>query len=131
MSGALAIGTPRLEVALLPACLRDQLPESDDLSWLCLQSMCIEALLVTRRLKMLIDNSRSSQIGSATGFFPGNPSSSEPAESLVFFGLNSLIFFCGIYGNEFEEFALIAKGKNHFYLAGGTFFTSLLHILIW
>lgn len=58
---------------------------------------------------------------------------SEPEESLWCF-LSQLLgySFCGIYGNELEEFALIAKGKHHFFLAGGTFFTSLLlHILMW
>ena len=35
-----------LEVTLTGACLRGQLPESESLSWLCLLSIQIEALLV-------------------------------------------------------------------------------------
>ena len=39
----------RLEGTLLAACLRGQWPESESLSWLCLGSICTEALLVTMR----------------------------------------------------------------------------------
>ena len=39
----------RLEGTLLAACLRGQWPESESLSWLCLGSIWIEALLVTMR----------------------------------------------------------------------------------
>ena len=50
LGGTLAPGMSlRLEVTLLAACLRGQSPKSESLSWLCLQSMCIEALLVTIR----------------------------------------------------------------------------------
>ena len=38
-----------LEVPPLAACLRGQQPESESLSWLCLSSKWIEALLVTMR----------------------------------------------------------------------------------
>ena len=45
--GTLAPGMSlRLEVILLPACLRGQRPENESLSWLCLLSIQIEALLV-------------------------------------------------------------------------------------
>ena len=56
--GTLAPETPlRLEVTLLAACLRGQWPESESLSWLCLLSIWIEALLViTRVLRMQIGN---------------------------------------------------------------------------
>ena len=48
--GTLAPGTSlRLEVTSLAACLRGQRPESESLSWLCLLSMCTEALLLTMR----------------------------------------------------------------------------------
>ena len=48
--GTLAPGTSlRLEVTSLAACLRGQRPESESLSWLCLLSIWIEALLVTVR----------------------------------------------------------------------------------
>ena len=48
--GTLAPGTSlRLEVTSLAACLRGQRPESESLSWLCLLSIWIEALLVTMR----------------------------------------------------------------------------------
>ena len=46
-AGALTPGMSlRLEVILLPACLRGQRPENESLSWLCLLSIQIEALLV-------------------------------------------------------------------------------------
>ena len=56
--GVLVPGTSlRLEVTLLAACLRGQRPESESLSWLCLRSMWIKALLVTMRfLKTQIGN---------------------------------------------------------------------------
>ena len=48
--GTLAPGTSlRLEVTSLAACLRGQRPENESLSWLCLLSIWIEALLVTVR----------------------------------------------------------------------------------
>ena len=49
----------RLEVTLLAACLRGQWPESESLSWLCLLSIWIEALLMTMRfLRTQIGNCR-------------------------------------------------------------------------
>ena len=58
--GTLASGMSlKLEVTLLPACLRGQRPENESLSWLCLLSIWIEALLVTVRfLRMQIGNCR-------------------------------------------------------------------------
>ena len=48
--GTLAPGTSlRLDVTSLAACLRGQRPENESLSWLCLLSIWIEALLVTVR----------------------------------------------------------------------------------
>ena len=58
--GTLAPGTSlRLEVTSLAACLRGQRPESESLSWLCLLSIWIEALLVAMRfLRTQIGNCR-------------------------------------------------------------------------
>ena len=58
--GTLASGMSlKLEVTLLPACLRGQRPENESLSWLCLLSIWIEALLVAMRcLRTQIGNCR-------------------------------------------------------------------------
>ena len=58
--GTLAPGTSlRLEVTSVAACLRGQRPENESLSWLCLLSIWIEALLVTMRfLRTQIGNCR-------------------------------------------------------------------------
>ena len=49
----------RREVTSLAACLRGQRPESESLSWLCLLSIWIEALLVAMRcLRTQIGNCR-------------------------------------------------------------------------
>ena len=58
--GALVPGTSlRLEAILLAGCLRAQGPKSKSLSWLCLWSMWVAALLVTMRfLQTQIGNCR-------------------------------------------------------------------------
>ena len=68
----LAPGTSlRLEVTLLAACLRGQRPESESLSWLCLPSMCMEALLVTMRfLRTQTGNCRILSDWNCNGLLP-------------------------------------------------------------
>ena len=67
----LAPGTSlRLEVTLLAACLRVESPKVS-LSWLCLRSMWIEALLVTMRfLRTQIGNCRIWSDWKCKGFLP-------------------------------------------------------------
>ena len=70
--GTLAPGmTLRLEVTSLAACLRGQRPESESLSWLCLLSMWMEALLVTVRfLRTQIGNCRIGSGWKYSGLLP-------------------------------------------------------------
>ena len=70
--GSLALGVSlRLEVTLLAACLRGQRPESESLSWLCLLSTWIEALLVTMRfLRTQIGNCRICSDWKYSGLLP-------------------------------------------------------------
>ena len=101
----------RLEVTLLAACLRGQRPESESLSWLCLLSIWIEALLVTMRfLRTQIRNCRIWSDWKCNGLLPLVALALSRPEKALQCLLSQLLrySFCGICENELEGLALIA-----------------------
>ena len=109
-SGTLASAT-----SLLVTCFRGQRPEGESLSWLCLWSMWIEALLETMRfLRTQIRDCRIWSDWKCNGPLP----LVMPALSRLEKALQRLLFqlvrysFCGICGNELEGLALIAWGQK-------------------
>ena len=114
--GALAPGTSlSLEVTLLAACLRDQRPESESLSWLWLLSIGIEALLVTMRFSR-------TQIGNCRIWSNWKCNVLLPLVALALSGLEEALWwplsqlprhsFGGISGNELEGLDLVAWGHK-------------------
>ena len=110
--GTLAPGmTLRLEVTSLAACLRGQRPESESLSWLCLLSMWMEALLVTVRfLRTQIGNCRIGSDWKYSGLLPLVVLALSGPEEALWWLLYQLprYSFCGTCENELEGLALEA-----------------------
>ena len=118
----------RLEVTLLAACLRDQKPESESLSWLCLLSIWVEALLLAMRfLRTQIGNCRIWLDWKCNGLLPLVALALSGPEEALWWLLSQLPrhSFCGISGNELEGLALVARGQKSLFLH------LLLYILAW
>ena len=101
----------RLEVTLLAACLRGQLPESESLSQLCLLSLWIKALLVTIRFfRTQIRICRIWSGWKCNGLLPLVALAlSGPEKALQWLLFQLLRYFFGeICGNELEGLALLA-----------------------
>ena len=101
----------RLYVTLLAACLRDQWPKSESLSWLCLLSMWIEELLVTMRfLRTQIRNFRIWSDWKCNGLLPLVALALSRPEKALCWLLSKLLrhFFGGSCGNELEGLDLVA-----------------------
>ena len=111
----LAPGTSlRLEITLLAACLRGQWPESESLSWLCLLSIWIEALLVIMRFfRTQIGNCKMWSDWKWYGLLLVVLALSGPEKALRWL-LSQLFryFFCGICGKELEGLVLVAWGQK-------------------
>ena len=114
--GVLAPGASlRLGAALLPACLRGQRPESESLSWLCLLSIRIEAVLVTMRFwRTQMGNCRIWLGWKINGLLPvAEVALSGPEEALQWLLSQLLRYsFCGICENELEGLALTTRGQK-------------------
>ena len=135
LGGTLASGTSlRLEITLLAACLRGQSPKSESLSWLCLQSVWIEALLVTMGFWGHTGHCRIWSGWKCGGLLPLEALALCVPEEARWWLFSQLprYSFCGICGNELEALALVAWGKkkNHFFLIGQPSTTSFA-ILVW
>ena len=130
---ALAPGTSlRLEVTLLAACLKGQRPASETLSWLCLRSLWIKALLVTMRfLRTQIGNCRVWSDWKCNGFLPLVALALIGPEEAFWWLLSQLLRypFCGICGNELEGLALIAWGQKSLFPCWPTLL--LARVLVW
>ena len=109
-SGTLASAT-----SLLVACFRGQWPESESLSWLCLWSMWIEALLkIVRFLRTQIRNCRIWLDCKCNGPLPLVVLALRRPEKALQWLLFQLLRYpsCGICGNELEGLALVAWGQK-------------------
>ena len=105
----------RLEVTLLAACLRDQKPESESLSWLCLLSIWVEALLLAMRfLRTQIRNCRIWLDWKCNGLLPLVALALSGPEEALWWLLSQLLrySFCGICRNELEGLTLIAREQK-------------------
>ena len=105
----------RLEGTLLAACLRDQWRESESLSWLCLGSTWIEALLVTMRfLRTQIGKCRIWSDWNCNGLLPSVVLAFSRSEKVLHWLLSQLLryFFWGVCGNELEGLALVTRGQK-------------------
>ena len=112
-------GTPApwtsLRLEVLAAFFRGQRPESESLSWLCLLSMWIEALLVTMRfLRTQIGNCRILSDRNCNGLLPLEALALGTPEKALWWLLSQLLryFFCGSCGNELEILALVSWGQK-------------------
>ena len=126
-SGTLASAT-----SLLVACLRGQWPESESLSWLCLWSMWIEALLkIVRFLRTQIRNCRIWLDCKCNGPLPLVVLALRRPEKALQWLLFQLLrySFCGICGHELEGLALIAWGQKSLFPRWPTLLLS--HMLAW
>ena len=115
-AGALAPGMSlRLKVSLLTACLRAQSPKSEFLSWLCLLSMWIKALLVTMRfLRTSLGNCRICSDWKCNGLLPLVVLAVSRPEKAVQWLLSQLprYSFYGICGKEMEVLDLLSWGQK-------------------
>ena len=118
--GALAAGPSlRLESTLLSACLRSQQPESESLSWLCLWSLWIEALLVTMRFwRTQVRNCSIWLDWKYNGLLPLVVLALSGPEEALWWLLYQLprYSFCGTCENELEGLALEAWGQKSLFL---------------
>ena len=112
----LAPGTSlSLEVILLAACLRGQWPESESLSWLCLWSVWIDALLVTTRfLRIQIRNCKMWLDWDYNGPLLLVVLVLSRPEKALWWLLSQLprYYFYVICGNELEGLALVIWGQK-------------------
>ena len=121
-----------MSLRLLVACLRGQWPENE-LSWLCLLSMWIEALLVTMRLlKTQIRNCRIWSDWKCNGhplvvLALGRP------EKAPWWLLSQLLtyFFCERCGNELYKLALVAWGQKSLFPRWPTLHNFFCYHIYW
>ena len=121
-----------LEVPPLAACLRGQQPESESLSWLCLSSKWIEALLVTMRfLRTQIRNCKMCLYWDYKGLLLSVVLALGRPEKALWWLLSPLprCSFCVICGNELEGLALVAWGQKSLFPHWPILL--LAHILAW
>ena len=131
-------GTPApwtsLRLEVLAAFFRGQRPESESLSWLCLLSMCIEALLLIMRFFSTQNgNWRIWSDWKCNGLLPLVALALNGPEEALWWLLSQLLGYslCGICGNELEGLALIAQEQKSLFLHWLTFHHLFCYHIYW